>query len=197
MADAVRTAGGHGYIAGLFADEGSFVAACRAARAAGHTDLQAWTPWPVHGLEEVLGLERSWIGRAVFPAILIGFVLCSGFLYQLTVEDWPVVYGGKPYGAWQLWVVPVLETGLLLGAVVNLLAVFHTCRLVPDPFATLPDPRLSDDRFALALPAGGDAAAVCAWFAAQGAESTLAVDGETALARPRFADLPGQEAPHA
>jgi hypothetical protein len=197
MADAVRTAGTHPYVAGIFPDEASFVAACRAARTAGHSDLQAWTPWPVHGLEDILGLERSRLGRAVLAAILLGFVVCFVGIHHISVLGWPVVYGGKPFDTWQLWVVPVLETGLLAGAVVNLLACFHTCRLLPDPFTALPDGRLSDDRFALALPAGADPLAVRAWFAAQGAESTLDLDGATTLAGPRFADLPGQEAPRA
>lgn len=197
MADAIATTGAAPYVGGLFADEAGFLAAARAARAAGHADLQAWTPWPVHGLEDALGLQRSWIGRPVFAAVLLGFALCFAGISYLQVDYWPVIYGGKPYFAWPLWVVPVLEIGLLLGAIVNLLACFHTCRLVPDPFTRLPDPRLTDDRFCLALPAGGDPEAVRAWLRAQGAGDCLAIAGPDAVGGPRFADLPGAGGAHA
>jgi hypothetical protein len=187
MVDAIKPLGQGPYAAGLFADEASFVAACRAARAEGRTDLQAWSPWPVHGLEEVLGLDRSLIGRAVFTVIVLGWLFCFALQFHLQVIDWPVVYGGKPYAAWQLWVVPILETGLLFGAIVNLNACFFTCRLLPDPFTVLPDPRLSDDRFALAL--AGTPAELAVWFKSHGADSVIAVEVEDVLAEPVFAPL--------
>jgi hypothetical protein len=187
MVDAVRPLGVGPYRAGIFADEASFIAACRAARAAGHTDLQAWSPWPVHGIEEALGLDRSLIGRAVFTVVVLGWLFCFALQFHLQVTDWPVVYGGKPYTAWQLWIVPILETGLLFGAIVNLLAVCHLCKLMPDPFVVLPDPRLSDDRFAIAL-GGSDVAATSAWLIAHGAESVIDVDPRDAKGEPIFAE---------
>lgn len=189
MADAIAPSGATAYVGGLFADEAAFVAACRAARAAGHRDLQAWTPWPVHGLEEILGLDRSPIGRIVLAAIVLGLVLCAGFIYHLQVEDWPVVYGGKPYATWQLWVVPVLETGLLLGAVANLLACFQACKLMPDPFTRLPDPRLTDDRFCLAVPVGADPEAMRAWLRGLGAVAAIDIAASAVHGGPRFVDL--------
>jgi len=192
MVDAVRPLGIGPYRAGIFADEAGFVAACRAARAAGHTDLQAWSPWPVHGLDEVLGLDRSLIGRAVFTVTVLGWLFCFALQYHLQVTDWPIVYGGKPYVTWQLWVVPILETGLLFGAIANFLVCCHLCKLMPDPFVVLPDPRLSDDRFAIAL-GGSDSVALDAWFTAQGAESVIDVDPLDAKGEPIFADLPSTD----
>ena len=183
MADVCTPSARGEYLAGLFTDEGAFVAACRAARAEGRTDLQAWTPWPVHGLEEVLGLDRSWIGRGVLGATACGLAFCFVLLFQLTVIDWPVIYGGKPYFTWQLWVVPILELGLLLGAVANLKLAFFTCRLLPEPGTKLPSPRMSDDAFALALPVGEG---VEAWLREHGATGLVSVSAAQASGEPEF-----------
>ncbi len=189
--DATAPAGDAPFVAGSFADEASFVAAAKAARAAGRKNLQSWMPYPVHGLDPILGLERSLIGRAVFSVAVIGFVLCFAMQFHLMVEDWPIIYSGKPYATWQLWIVPTLEFGLLLGAIVNLLAAFHTCRLVPDPFVVLPDPRTTDDRFCLAISTlEAPQADLEAWFKAQGASEVAVFSATKAKADPEFL-IPG------
>jgi hypothetical protein len=190
--DASKADGAAPFIAGFFPTEAPFVAACKAARAEGFTNLQAWSPYAVHGLDPVLGLQRSLIGRPVFTVALLGFVACMAFQFGLMVVDWPTIYGGKPYYTWMLWVVPMLEAGLLFGAGLNLLLVFATCRLLPDPATTLPDPRLSDDLFALAISTQHrDAAALVAWFQSNGAERIQEISAVHAKAQPVF--LPWRE----
>lgn len=189
MPDAIRQDCTGPYVAGLFRDQGAFLSACRAARAGGHADLQAWSPWPVPGLDAALGLERSRIGRPVLMAIVLGAAACLAFQYHQQVLEWPMVYGGKPYSAWMLWMVPTLEAGLLLGGLVNLLACFACCRLLPDPYTRLPDPRLGDDRLCLALGcAGRDPGKLEAWLRANGAEDCLLLaPGAAVKGEPDFA----------
>jgi hypothetical protein len=190
MPDAIRQDAAGPWLAGIFEAEAPFLAACRAARAEGRSGLQAWSPWPVHGLDEALGLAPSPIGRVVLAAVLLGAALCFAMQYHLQVVDWPLVHGGKPYATWQLWVVPTLEAGLLLGALANLAACLHLCRLLPDPCTRLPAPRLADDRLCLAVALeGGERDRLEAWLRAQGAVEVLelapgpALRGETEFAR--------------
>ncbi len=186
--DLVKPTGDAPFVGGFFADEAHFTAAVKAVRAAGHTNLQAWTPYPVHGLEDAIGLKRSLIGRPVFTVALLGFAACFFMQYHLMVTDWPTIYGGKPYYTWMLWVVPVLETGLLFGAIVNLLLAFKTCQLLPDLGTKLPDPRLTDDRFCLAVApsAHGDAAAIEALLRSNGADELRTLTATEAKADPVF-----------
>ena len=149
--DETRAKGNKPFVAGFFSDEHGLLKAARAARVAGYTNLQAWSPYPVHGLDPVLGLKRSLIGRPVFTVVLLGFLFVFIGIAWLMTFDWAIIYGGKPYFTWQLFIVPTLESGLLFGALVNLNACFGACRLVPDPFTTLPDLRLTDDQFCLAI----------------------------------------------
>lgn len=139
------------YVAGFWSDEASFVAAAGAARDARFPGLTAFTPWPVHGFEEVMGHQRSWIGRAVLVAVLLGAAGCLHFFVASSVDEWPINVSGKPYFSPQFWLVPIMETALLAGAMVNLFACFHACKLVPGDLAVA-DPRLTDDQFCLVLP---------------------------------------------
>ncbi len=143
------------YVAGFWSDETSFVAAAGAARDAGFPGLTAFTPWPVHGFEVVIGHKRSWIGKAVIAGVLLGFAGCLHFFVLTSVEQWPINVSGMPYFSPEFWFVPLLEMALLTGALVNLLACFHACRLVPGDLTVI-DPRVTDDQFCLLLPVDGD-----------------------------------------
>ena len=151
-----------------YTDPDAFLAACRTVRASG-IKPEAFAPWPVHGLEEALGLERSLLGRPVFAVILVGFVIAFAGLYHLGVADYPINTSGMPYFSWQTFIVMTLEVGLLLGALVNMAVAFHACRLLPQPATPLADPGQTDDQFLIAVPVdGGDAAALSALLAGTG-----------------------------
>jgi hypothetical protein len=160
------------YVAGFWKDPQAFKIAASAARDAGHTGIQAYMPYPIHGIEAILGLERSFIGRPVFAVSILFFLVAYQMQYHQQVVNFPMIYGGKPFHSWQLFVVVTLETGLLIGALVNLLLCFHTCRLVPNPAFKPMHPRLSDDTFCIALPitATADTQSLVAWFRKLGAD---------------------------
>ena len=191
--DVTKPTGTAPYVAGFFGTEGSALAAVKAVRAAGHTAVQVWSPFPIHGLDPELGLQRSLIGRPVFAISIVGFLFTFFGIYHLMVEDWPLIYGGKPFFTWQLWVVPTLEAGLLFGALINLKMVLHTCKLIPDPFVRLPDPRVTDDQFCVAVStATTTEAELAALFTAHGAQSTSMISAEVANGLPVFRGLPGE-----
>jgi hypothetical protein len=179
-------------VAGYYRSQAAFTAAAGAAAREGRHPL-AFTPYPVHGLEAVLGIKRSLLGRPVLGVILIGFCIGLHMCWFTMSQDWPLNVGGKPYFAWPTFMVVSLETGLLFGALANLLIAAHLCRLFPSPQTTLPNPRMSDDTFALVLPitAAADATFLAAWLASHGAEE---VETFSAPAAPDAAGVAGAEA---
>jgi len=160
-------------VAGYFRSQAAFTAAAGAAQREGRSPL-AFTPYPVHGLDAILGIKRSLLGRPVLTVILIGFCIGLHMCWFTMAQDWPLNVGGKPYFAWPTFMVVALETGLLFGALANLLIAAHLCRLFPSPLTVLPNPRMSDDTFTLVLPlpSTADAAALSAWLQSHGAEET-------------------------
>jgi hypothetical protein len=167
-------------IAGYYRDQQTFSDACEAATAAGYKP-QAFTPYPVHGLEAKLGISRSLIGRPVLSVILIGFALGLFLCYFTQYQNWPLNVGGKPYFSWPTFVVVILETGLLLGALTNMGVALHMCRLLPDPFTKLINDRITDDTFALVLPLANRAESdgKSNWLKSHGAEEVQVLSVES------------------
>jgi len=163
------------YVCGFFTDPTVFKRACAASYAAGHRGHQAFTPYPLHGIERLMGIRRSWIGRPVLFMLLFG-AFC-GFLMQVWMlkYDWPLVIAGKPFNSWPTYVVITFESGILMGALSNLaIVLLVACRILPSTKTTLPLDRLTDDTFCLAVPVteGRSIAELDGWMTAQGAEST-------------------------
>lgn len=175
------------WVAGYWRDQSSFVAACGAAIAEGRKP-HAVTPWPVHGLDQVLGIPRSLLGRPVLTVIMLGMALGVWLCWFTMAQDWPLNVGGKPFFSWPTFVVVIMETGLLFGALANLGLGFHTSRLLPHPNTRLINDRLTDDTFAIVLPAVSEGVEVVSgWLLAHGALEVQPLNDVTVAVEPTHA----------
>lgn len=114
--------------------------------------VDAYTPYPVHGIEEALGLKRSFVSTIARMGLIGGAFL--GFILQAwtSAVDWPVNIGGKPYVSWPAFVPVSFETGILFAGFANLFALFIVCRMWPRPKTIILSKRLTNDRFAIVIP---------------------------------------------
>ena len=140
-----------GYV-GFFNDPDVFVEAARAANDRGFRNLDGYTPFPIHGIEEVMRIRRSWIPAVVLVALVTGAFLGWTLQYWTHVVDWPINVGGKPLNAWPAYVVIIFECAILVAGLTNFLLMFAACRLFPNPFPKVLDPDITNDRFALIIP---------------------------------------------
>jgi hypothetical protein len=109
-----------------FKDEPALYAAARRLRELGHKRLDAYSPIPLHGIDEALGLRRS-----VVPLIaLVGGVLgaCGGYLMQwwMNAVDFPINVGNRPFHSPPANIPITFETGVLvasLSIVIGLIAL--------------------------------------------------------------------------
>lgn len=111
----------------------ALVAAAERAYAAGYREMDAYTPFPVHGLADAIGHR----GRRL-PLIVLGGGITgglAGFFMQsyATVIDYPFNIGGRPFFSWQSFIPITFET-TVLGAVFA--AVFGMLILngLPQPY---------------------------------------------------------------
>lgn len=146
-----------GAVVGLFDDPHALLKVGRAARERGFKNLDAYMPYPVHGINEALGIKRSWVPWATLAAGIIGGSL--GFFFQVwtMAVDWPLIVGGKPFISWPAFVPITFELTVLFAGVTTLLSLLAACGL-PRRAPGILDPRLTDDRFALVVPATGTGA---------------------------------------
>jgi hypothetical protein len=122
----------HGVIAEFEGPE-QLVEAAQRAYAEGYRQMDAYTPFPVHGLADAIGHRGVRLPRYVLLGGLAGGL--GGFLMQAyaNVYDYPMNIGGRPYFSWPAYIPITFET-TILGAVIT--AVFGMLLLngLPQPY---------------------------------------------------------------
>lgn len=92
------------------------VRAAEAARKAGYTKLDAYTPHPVEGLDDALALPPTRLGFVVLAVGLLGVAAGFGLQWFASVEFYPLNIGGRPLNSWPNFIVITFEITVLLSA---------------------------------------------------------------------------------
>ncbi len=139
-------------VIGFFQDPNALIKATKKVREANYQSFDAFTPYPVHGLDAAQGLKRSPLPFVTFAAGITG---CSlGFLlqYWTSAVDWPLIVGGKPFNSWPAFVPVMFECTILFAGLATVAGMFLFNGL-PNHHKKAFDPRLTRDRFALIIEA--------------------------------------------
>ena len=132
------------------------LAAARAVRNAGYSRVDAFTPFPVEGLDDAIGFRTNAI-----PLIgLCGGVTgaATGFLMQVAVHvvALPINVGGRPLFSWPSFIPVTFELAVLFAAL-SMLAGLFILNGHPEPyhpvFNVADFARASCDRFFLCVQA--------------------------------------------
>ncbi|APR76323.1 ABC-type Fe3+ transport system protein [Minicystis rosea] len=126
-----------GYV-GEFRTSDELLQAAAELRRRGYRELDAFTPYPIRGLEQALGLPRSRIARMIFPVAIAGAGL--GYLIQLWCNafDYPLNVGGRPLDSTPAFIPITFEAGVLTAGLSGLFILTLLCRL-PDLYSPLVD----------------------------------------------------------
>jgi mono/diheme cytochrome c family protein len=134
-----------------FTCEGDLLHGIGALRQRGWPIIEAFTPYPVHGLDRALGLRRSRLSAACFVFGLLGVSLALVFQFWTTGWSWPLNVGGQPWNSLPAF-VPVTFEAMVLFAGLGLVFVWLVrCRLYPGKTPLVPMPQCTDDCFVLVL----------------------------------------------
>lgn len=121
------------------------VDAARQVRDAGYKKTDAFSPFPLHEIDEALGIRRSILPFLVFGGGVIGLLSGIGLQWFVHVWDYPLNVGGRPFFSLPAFIPPAYELTILLAAFT---AVFGMLFLngLPMPY----HPVFNVERFALA-----------------------------------------------
>ena len=121
------------------------VDAARAVRDAGYTKTDAFSPFPLHEIDEALGIKRSILPYLIFAGGITGLMAGIGLQYFVHVYDWPIIVGGRPHFSLPAFIPPAYELTILFASAT---AVFGMLFLngLPAPY----HPVFNVPRFALA-----------------------------------------------
>jgi hypothetical protein len=141
-----------------FAREEDLLGAVKAVRQRGWDIADIYTPYPVHGLEPLLGWPRSRLPVACFLGGAIGVVLALWFQFWTSAQNWPLNVGGRPWNSLPAFVPVVFESMVLLAGFGLVFAWLCRCRLYPGKQAHLPVAGMTDDRFVVVVHDSGPVA---------------------------------------
>lgn len=121
---------------GLLADFESpdgLIAAVRRLRAEGYRDFDAYTPFPIEEVIELVQPGRSKLSRIV----LVGGVLgaATGYFLQsyTAIVDYPLNIGGRPLHSWPMFIVITFELTILFAVLSAVFGMFALNKL-PMPY---------------------------------------------------------------
>jgi hypothetical protein len=137
-----------------FATPEALLEAARIARGQGYRKLDSYTPFPVHGLDEALGLRRSNLGWIVLGMGLTGATAAVLLQWWTGAVDYPLVIGGKPLFAVEFSMPIIFELAVLfaaIGAVVGMFALNGLPRFHHPVFQHSRIRSATDDGFLLAV----------------------------------------------
>lgn len=139
-----------------FDTPGELVEAARKVREAGYTEFDCYSPFPVHGIDEAMGIKRTILPLLVFGGGFTGLMLGLLLQWWTNAFDWPWLVSGKP-----IWSIPAnipigFETTILLSVFTTFFGMWILNRLpqVWHPFFRLDRfARATDDAFLLGIEA--------------------------------------------
>ena len=130
------------------------VRAASKVRDAGYTKWDCHTPYPLHGLDEAMGLKPTKIGIVSFICGLLGVATAVLMIQYMNNWDYPIIVGGKPPGAFPSMVPIMFELGILLCGFGTLFGLLHLARLPRHNHPIFESDRFeaaSDDKFFISI----------------------------------------------
>lgn len=104
------------FLVGVFDDEDVLLDGVTSIRKSGVKIHEVFSPYPVHGLDEVLGYKRSRLPVAAFLFGLTGTSLALFTQIWMLGYDWPMIIGGKNFASLPPFVPVTFEFTVLLSA---------------------------------------------------------------------------------
>jgi hypothetical protein len=136
----------------VFDDPEKTRGAVAALKGGGFDVVEVHSPFPIHGIEETMGLRETLLPLATLAGGLVGGVGKLLFQSWVHVVDWPLNVGGKPDLALPALIPVTFEITVLSAAFATLIALLVRRRLYPRLHPDVvehqqPIPEITDDRF--------------------------------------------------
>lgn len=163
--------GGHGhgsafvperYVIVEFPTADALLEGTKKIRQSGYKHIDTHTPYPIHGLEDALGLGRPLIPKIVFAGALTGACVAYAMMYFMNVIDFPINVANRPPHAGPAFIPITFELTVLLGGISAFAGTLGLAKL-PQPYHPVFESealrRATIDGFFLSVKVNGEAEA--------------------------------------
>jgi hypothetical protein len=145
----------HGLMA-EFETPTELVDAATKARLAGYRRMDAYSPYPIHEMDEALGLRRTRLPMLVLAGGILGGLAGYSLEYWSQVIAYPLNIGGRPLHSWPHFIPVAFET-TVMGAALSAFVGMWWRNGLPQPYHPVFNvpafARASRDRFFLVIEA--------------------------------------------
>ncbi|MBI5648639.1 MAG: DUF3341 domain-containing protein [Ignavibacteriae bacterium] len=111
-------------ITGIFTDPDTVLAAAAALRSAGYRRFDFHTPYPLHGLDDAMGIKKTILPYISLIAGVTGALVALHLQWYTGAVDYPLVIGGKPLFALEPSIPITFELTVLLSAIATVVGMF-------------------------------------------------------------------------
>ncbi len=118
------------------------VAAAKTLKDEGFSKVEAFTPFPIHGIDDVLGIKQSVLPWFALAAGLFGGVSALAFQWWTNTVDYPYIISGKPMFSLPANIPVTFEVVILLAAFATFFGM-----LMLNGLPKLSNPLLTNERF--------------------------------------------------
>ncbi len=139
------------FVLGVFEDEDVLLHAVDKVRAAGVKIYEVFSPFPIHGLDDALGIERSRLPIAAFFYGLCGLSFALWMQIYMLGFDWPMIIGGKPAISLPAWIPVCFELTVFFTCHGMVITFYTISKLYPRFKTPMLDVRSTDDKFVMAI----------------------------------------------
>lgn len=144
-------------IYGIFNDEDVLMKSIKALKEHGIAVKDVISPYPIHGLDSALGLNRTRISICCFLYGITGTCLALLMMWYMNIFDWPMDIGGKPsfalYKNLPAFIPVTFETTVLCAAHGMVITFYLRSKLLPGVEPHVIHPRQADDHFVMSVEA--------------------------------------------
>lgn len=138
-------------VSGYFLDEEKLIAAIKKLNEKEVKIKDVYTPFPVHGLDKLLGYRKSQIPTVGFLFGAIGAALAFLFQAWVFTKSYPMNIGGKPLLSVPTFIPIIFETTVLFAAMAMVFAFLFRSKLGLGAEHPVYDLKVTDDHFLILL----------------------------------------------
>lgn len=116
---------------------------------------EVFSPFPIHGIDPIIGVKRTRLAIAAFMYATTGTTLALLGMWYFMIQDWPMNIGGKPSFSLienlPAFIPVTFEFSVLCAA--HGMAITYLLRngTLPGMPASNPDPRTTDNMFVMEI----------------------------------------------
>jgi len=140
---------------GLYDDDADLLKAVKAANKDHLEIYDVFTPFPVHGLDDIMGFSESRLHIAGFVFGAMGTLTAFLFMTWVFTRDWPIIFGGKPYWSVPAFIPITFELTVLFSGIGMVVSYYIINGLGPGVENPTLDDRITDDKFCIAFQTNG------------------------------------------